>query len=88
MKSDYGAEGDEVILGKVTPDAAWKTAIARARPGRWIAQRYFDAHVDAAGEAMNLGVFVVAGEAAGFYARVQAGAPNDEARSAAVLVEG
>ncbi|HEY4122732.1 MAG TPA: glutathionylspermidine synthase family protein [Byssovorax sp.] len=87
LKSDYGAEGDEVILGKLTTDATWKSTIERARPGRWIAQRYFEAHVDAAGEALNLGVFLVAGEAAGFYARVQAGATNDEARSAAVLVE-
>ena len=86
LKSDYGAEGDEVIIGRATPEPIWRASIDKARPGRWIAQRYFDARTDAAGEATNLGVFLIAGRAAGFYARLSPGATDGESRSAAVLV--
>ena len=53
-----------------------------------MAQRYFAAETDARGEAVNYGVFLVAGRAAGLYARVQAGATDARARSAAALVSG
>jgi hypothetical protein len=61
-------------LGNVGPSRAF--SIDKARPGRWIAQRYFEARLDAAGEATNLGVFLIAGQAAGFYARVSPGATD------------
>lgn len=86
IKSDYGAEGDEVVVGREVDDATWRQALARARPGRWVAQRYFAAETDAQGESVNHGVFLVAGRAAGLYARVQAGATDARARSAAALV--
>jgi hypothetical protein len=83
LKSDYGAEGDEVIIGKLTTPEIWQKSLLHARPGRWIVQRFFEAQDD-----VNYGVFVVAGEAAGFYARIQSGATDDRALSAPVLVEG
>jgi glutathionylspermidine synthase len=88
IKSDYGAEGEEVILGRDVDDATWRSAIARARPGAWVAQQYFAAETDARGESVNYGVFLVAGQAAGLYARVQSGATDVHARSVAALVEG
>jgi hypothetical protein len=88
LKSDYGAEGDEVIIGPYVTDELWKESIAHARPGRWVAQRYFEAEaIDDGGRTVNHGVFLVAGEACGLYARVQAGATNEHALSAPVLVE-
>lgn len=87
LKSDYGAEGDEVVLGRDVTDAEWQRCLAHARPGRWIAQRYFEAQRDARGEVINWGVFVVAGEGAGLYARRSAGATDDTARSVATLVD-
>jgi glutathionylspermidine synthase len=88
LKSDYGAEGDEVIVGRHVTDEIWKASLAHARPGRWIAQRYFRARpIDEAGSIVNHGVFLVAGEAAGLYARVQVGPTDDRALSAPVLVE-
>jgi hypothetical protein len=42
--------------------------------------------LNAAGESVNHGVFLVAGEASGLYARVQAGATDDRALSAPTLV--
>jgi glutathionylspermidine synthase len=88
LKSDYGAEGDEVIVGKHVTEEVWKASLAHARPGRWIAQRYFQAEaIDAAGSIVNHGVYLVAGEACGLYARVQIGATDERALSAPVLVE-
>jgi glutathionylspermidine synthase len=86
LKSDYGAEGDEVVIGKLVTPEVWRESLAHARPGRWIVQRWFRAKEGARGEIVNYGVFVLGGEAAGLYARVQVGATDDRALSAAVLV--
>ena len=88
LKSDYGAEGEEVVVGREVDDATWKRVLARARPGRWIAQQYFEAEKDARGESVNYGVFLVAGRASGLYARVQMGATDSRAKSAPALVRG
>lgn len=87
LKSDYGAEGDEVIVGKHVTDEVWRASLQHARPGRWIAQRFFEAKpIDDAGSIVNHGVFLVAGEACGLYARVQVGPTDDRALSAPVVV--
>jgi glutathionylspermidine synthase len=86
LKSDYGAEGDEVVIGKLVKAETWQRSLALARPGRWIVQRYFEADANAAGEVVNHGVYLVAGEAAGFYARVQKGMTDERALSAPLLV--
>ncbi len=88
LKSDYGAEGDEVVIGRVATDDAWNATLSLARPGRWIAQRFFEAEANDRGEVVNHGVFVVAGEAAGIYGRVQAGATDERAFSVPVGVRG
>jgi glutathionylspermidine synthase len=85
LKSDYGAEGDEVVIGAAVDDATWREVIACARPGRWIAQRYFEAS-SKDGEITNYGVFLVAGEASGLYVRRQSGATDEAAISVPVLV--
>jgi glutathionylspermidine synthase len=88
LKSDYGAEGEEVVLGPAVSDEAWRRALDHATPGRWIAQRFFEARPNERGETVNLGVYLVAGEAAGIYARAQAGATDERALSVPVLVSG
>jgi hypothetical protein len=88
IKSAYGAEGDEVVIGRrVTPEI-WRASLAAARPGHWIAQRYFAAHTTRDSETTNYGVFLIAGEAAGLYVRVQEGPTDERAVSAPVLVRG
>jgi glutathionylspermidine synthase len=86
LKSDYGCEGDEVVVGKLVTKEEWEASLRLAVPGRWIAQRYFECETNAAGESVNHGVYVVAGQAAGIYARVQKGATDVASLSAPVLV--
>lgn len=86
LKSDYGAEGDEVVLGPLTPQPEWEKCLSLARPGRWIAQRWFEAERSPEGEIVNHGVFVVAGEAAGLYLRASRGATHEDAISVPALV--
>jgi glutathionylspermidine synthase len=88
LKSDYGAEGDEVILGRLVSDEIWRASIAEARPGRWVAQRFFEAEaVSSDAQVVNHGVYLVAGQASGHYARVQKGPTDERALSAPVLIE-
>lgn len=88
LKSDYGAEGEEVIVGRYVDDETWHHSIAHARPGRWIAQRRFEPESASDNSSVNYGVFVVAGRASGLYARVQAGPTDDHAFSAPALIVG
>jgi glutathionylspermidine synthase len=86
LKSDYGCEGGEVLIGRRLTPEQWAEALELAAEGRWVAQRYFEAEEDAAGETLNLGVYLVGGEAAGLYCRAQAGATDARARSVPCLV--
>jgi hypothetical protein len=86
LKSDYGCEGAEVVVGAEIDDKTFADAIRHARPGRWIAQRYFRARRDAVGRATNLGVYLVGGEASAFFGRVQRGATDVHATTVATLI--
>ena len=89
LKSDYGCEGVEVIIGAEVDQATWEDALAHAITARCIAQEYFVAERDAAGDVVNYGVYLIAGEPAGILARVHRGAFTDyEASMAPVLVGG
>lgn len=69
LKSDYGAEGDEVIVGKLVSPELFEASLAHARPGRWVVQRRFDP-VERAGKVVNYGVYLCAGRTCGVYARM------------------
>ncbi len=86
LKSDYGAEGDEVVVGAAVTEAEWRETLALARSRRWIAQRYFHAEPYDDDGVVNHGVFVAAGRASGMYARVQRGPTDLRAVSAPMLV--
>ena len=87
IKSDYGAEGDEVVIGKDTTPEEWQKSLDLAESGRWIAQRRFEAIPDAQGRSTNFGVYLVAGEPRGLYVRKQAGVTDAAAASVPVLIE-
>jgi glutathionylspermidine synthase len=72
LKSDYGCEGDSVIVGPFAKPNDWQLAITTAIPQHWIAQRYFAISPLADGMFPNVGVYLIGGEAAGFYTRISA----------------
>jgi len=86
LKSDYGCEGDEVVVGAEVDDTTWGQSLALARPGRWVAQRRF---VPRPGRApvVNHGVYLVAGRAAGILTRLSDRATDVTARTVATLVQ-
>ena len=86
LKSDYGAEGEEVIIGRLVTDELFRNCLEKARPGRWIAQRYFEALENSQRESVNYGVYLVAGQASGLYARAQVGATDGNALSVPTLI--
>ncbi len=93
LKTAFCNTGDTVSAAGWLPPAQWRAAgrDARLRPGRWVAQRRF-ATVPLATPAGPrypcLGVYTVAGRAAGVYGRLSAGPVVDFAAvDVAVLVE-
>jgi len=86
LKSDYGCEGDEVVIGAEADPGVWEECLDAAVPGRWIAQRYFRADAESDGSVANHGVYLVAGRACGLYTRLSPGATDRYALSAPVLV--
>jgi hypothetical protein len=92
LKSDYGCEGEEVIVGAAVDPAEWRACLDLALPRRFVAQRFFRARReetdDGTGEGAicNHGVFLVGGQRAGLYARLSPGATDAGALSTAVEV--
>lgn len=87
LKSDYGCEGDEVILGADCSADEWDSVLEQAIPNRWVAQRRFDARVDDAGHSRNYGIYLIAGQASGILTRSQRGKTDVRAVAAPTLTE-
>ena len=87
INSNYGAEGDEVVIGRFTDESTWEQTIQKARPGCFIVQRYFQPKVDPQGVIQNHGVFVVGGEACGIYTRRDSGFTDASALSVPTMVD-
>ncbi len=88
LKSDFGCEGAEVVVGAEVTDAVWDAVRLHALPHHFIAQRRFAPRLDDQGRAHNHGVYVLAGRAAGVFTRVQRGATDDTAVAVPTLIEG
>ncbi len=86
LKSDYGCEGAEVVVGAHVSVEEWDAALAHAIAPRWVAQRYFHALADEDGAVVNYGVYVIGGVAAGYLSRVQKGPTDCYALTAPTLV--
>jgi glutathionylspermidine synthase len=86
LKSDYGAEGDEVIIGKLVSTDLFAASLRHARRGRWVLQRFFHVRPEPDGSLANYGVFVVAGQAVGIYGRVDQGLTDEHALSVPVVI--
>jgi len=70
LKSDYGCEGAETVVGAFVSEREWKDTLEMAVPSRWVAQRYFRARRDEERMFTNYGVFLLGGRGAGFFTRV------------------
>lgn len=92
LKSDYGCEGEEVVIGRWCTEVEWAAAVQLALPGRWIAQRRFvpaplpGAPADG-GAHVNFGVYVIAGAPIGCYGRVQSMVTDTSSMTVPVLLE-
>ncbi|HVZ39192.1 MAG TPA: glutathionylspermidine synthase family protein [Candidatus Kapabacteria bacterium] len=86
LKSDYGCEGSEVVIGRLTDDAIWQESLEAATPERWVVQRFFEAAVDDAGDIANYGLYVIAGEAAEIYTRLSPTATDYSTASAPTFI--
>ena len=87
LKSDYGCEGAETLVGAFTPEKDWGQALEMAIPARWVAQRFFRVAPDADGTLPNIGVFVVGGAAAGYFTRLAKGPTSYRAQTAPTYVQ-
>ncbi len=76
LKSDYGCEGDSVIVGPFAKPQDWQLALATAIPEHWIAQRFFEVAPADDGLLPNYGVYLIGGRAAGLYTRLSQKATN------------
>ena len=85
LKSDYGCEGAEVIVGRLTGEEAWTNALELAEPSHWVAQRYFQAERDDAGSIENYGLYIAGGKPAGLYVRLAEGVTGSTAVVAPAL---
>ena len=86
LKSDYGCEGEEVVIGAETTPAAWVNALCDALPDRWIAQRRFQPLCDRRGRSLNYGVYLVGGRGAGLFTRLQSGGTDRTATCVPTMV--
>jgi glutathionylspermidine synthase len=88
LKSDYGCEGDEVIIGKEITESVWIDSLSSAITTRWILQRYFDAKPTLEGYIPNYGVYLLGGSASGIYTRLSPLKTDYKSVSAATFIKG
>lgn len=86
LKSDYGCEGDEVVIGKNVTDDDWERVLQNAIPERWVAQEYFQAAADENGMVPNYGLFLIGGKAGGIFTRFSSALTDYRALTAPTFV--
>lgn len=87
LKSDYGCEGDEVLLGSLTSPIDWARAVRLAEPRHWVAQRAFAPRRDGEGRIANHGVFLIGGTPSAIYTRRSTGPTDGSSLSCPTLVQ-
>lgn len=70
LKSDFGCEGDEVMLGPLASQEAWERAVDAALPQTWVVQEYFQARPLLEDWVPNYGVYLTAGAPSGLLLRI------------------
>lgn len=78
LKSDFGCEGDEVVIGKAHTQEEWERVLDVTMEHTWVLQKYFEIRPLPTGQLPNYGVYLIAGEPSGLLVRLQdAGAEQD-----------
>lgn len=70
LKSDFGCEGEEVIVGRNVSEERWRLSLKLAIEERWVVQEFFEIQPIEDGSLPNIGLYTVAGKSAGIYTRV------------------
>ncbi len=86
LKSDYGCEGDEVVIGRNVSEAIWAESLEAAVRERWVVQRFFQAAPNTQGAIPNYGLYLVAGRTAGIFTRLSPAATDYSAVVAPTFV--
>jgi hypothetical protein len=87
LKSDYGCEGEEVLVGSLTTPELWADSLRLADPRHWVVQRAFVPRRDVVGRSTNYGIFLIGGMPSGIYARRSATPTDALACSLPTLVQ-
>src|SRR5262249_50830405 len=91
LKSDYGCEGDSVVVGAFVKTSDWQITLAAAVPQHWVAQRFFEVAPAEDGPEVvkmlpNYGIYLLGGRAAGLYTRLSARATDYMAVTAPTFI--
>jgi glutathionylspermidine synthase len=86
LKSDYGCEGDEVIIGPYVSDDIWKESLEKAIPEHWILQKFFNAKKNKDGLISNYGIYLIGGKPSGIFTRLSNGGTDYHAITAATFI--
>lgn len=76
IKSNYGCEGDETVCGPFVSAEVWRKSLEQARPGQFVAQRFFRVRADESGRLPNYGVYLLGGAAGGYFTRLSRQSTN------------
>lgn len=87
LKSDYGCEGDEVMIGRLFSQEQWTAILDELIPERWVIQEYFKAAVNEKGLIPNYGLFLIGGKAGGIFTRFSSASTDYRAVTAPTFVE-
>jgi glutathionylspermidine synthase len=87
LKSDYGCEGAEVVVGPMVSDDIWTRSLEAAIADRWIIQRYFDADRVRGNMIPNYGLYLLGGRASGIFTRLSPGATDYGSVTAPTFLE-
>jgi len=86
LKSDYGCEGDEVIIGPYVKDEIWKESLEKAIPEHWVLQKFFNAKKNKDGLIPNYGVYLIGGKPSGIFTRLSNGGTDYHSITAATFI--
>ncbi len=86
LKSDYGCEGSDVVVGAECSAEVWQRSLDLLVPQRWIAQRFVQCERDGDDMMCNYGVYLAKGLACGTFLRRSGKATDNRALVSPLLI--